>query len=787
MSNLLDIKQQENKFKEDVIAALFDGAITAAFSGMNFVKRGSKWVSKYHLDGTIDSQGKNITSVAEEAKFNVHDSARNENKGIIDLYMMQNGLSYSEARKRLSELTRVPLPQGSSESRAIDPQQASRRQAAEAFKAALWSGSDEAQQALEYLHTSRNYDDEVIKAMGLGLINKSIQGRLEGCAKEECNYFGNGVRIAIPIPVGDNLVGFKFRSIDTGSSKDKYINSKGLRKGEALCGMRRGLDTIVIVESELDALHAQAAGMENVVATAGGAITKRQLTDARARGAKQFVLLFDNDERGAQFTEDTIKIINDDSSVKVANLPIDYKDLDEYLSKNSVASLKAHVAKAVPAFVYMYQGYIAEKEIEQFTQYGEQQQRERQRQAAIAETVEKLSSLNEQGRYNEIVSLMSERGKELNLTSNEEEFARVFSPPTEGEYYASFRTLNKGLPVGINFTTPQGGQEALTINVGLSFVCGSTGHGKSSFLNNVALNEAERNIKLNNGKKVLYFSYEISKEQLTIDLLNTYANLPNISHNPHKTIEGYLQADEGERFKYFKGGNNNPHCSEFATKEKAFYNNFIKPGNLKIVAQRYTVEKLISGLLYEIGNNDVSLVCIDYAQLMYSEQGGRQRTEEIKKVVNDLKDFANEYKLPILLAAQFNREVASPVSLSTSNIGEGGDFERIADTIIGIFNLERVEPIVISNKPKEADEAVKLLQKHLQKKNIMIGKFEPVQGQIYLRLLKRRNGVSGGDVVLDWCGKTKKITLNDEAALNADATQAALFDEDDEANNTIDF
>lgn len=770
-----EIQQKENDFKDKVIAALFDGVITQAFPKMGFVKKGGKWVSNCHLDGATDTQGKEITFVYSNAPFNVKDVARDENKGIIDLYMTQNGLSYAEARVKLSELTRVPLPDNSTGTDEGLPQQTSRRMAAEAFKAALWSGSDNAERALDYLRNSRGYSDDLIKRMGIGLIDRGTQSRLEGSAKQECYFFGKDVEasIAIPFAVGSFLAGFKFRSV---TGEKQYINSKGLRKGAAFFGIKNGMDTVIVVESELDALHAKAEGMENVVASSGGATTAEQIADARRRGVKNFVLLFDNDSRGAIFTENSIRLINDDRSVKVASLPIDYKDLDEYLKENSVGALRRQIDKARPAAVWGYDNFVAESQMEGFEQYSQMKEAERARQQQAKDTAEQALSLIEQGRTNEAIVLMKDSSKQLNVSSDEDEFRQLYTPPTEGDYYSALSQTNKGLPTGIVFGNIGGRQEHLTLNAGLTFVCGSTGHGKTSILNNIALNEAERNIKLNTGSKVLYYSYEIYKEQLTLDLVNTYANLPGISPKPYNSIEYYFtHRNSSDRFHFFKGRANNPYCSEFERKEKAFYNNFIKSGALTLAAKKYTVEKLVNAMTYAVERDNVSLICIDYAQLIYSAIAHRQRTEEIKKVVNDLKDFANDYKLPILLAAQFNREVFSPISLSSSNIGEGGDLERIADTVIGIFNLERIEPLAVSKKREETDAAVKLLQKHIQ-----IGQFEPVNGKMYLRLLKRRYGISNLDTVLDWNGSTKKITLNKPEALEADATQAALWNMDGE-------
>ena len=42
--------------------------------------------------------------------------------------------------------------------------------------------------------------------------------------------------------------------------------------------------------------------------------------------------------------------------------------------------------------------------------------------------------------------------------------------------------------------------------------------------------------------------------------------------------------------------------------------------------------------------------------------------------------------MPIILGAQFNREVVNHLTIHASKIGEAGDIERIANLIIGGWN-----------------------------------------------------------------------------------------------------
>ena len=368
-------------------------------------------------------------------------------------------------------------------------------------------------------------------------------------------------------------------------------------------------------------------------------------------------------------------------------------------------------------------------------------------------------------------ALKRAQGIEEEATKKEAEFARVFQTLEPQQLTEFLATIPKGIPTGIKFK--QGHQEEdLTLNAGLTFICGSRGHGKTSFLNNIALNEARRIWKLHTGKSVLYFSYEVDKRRLITDLLGTYVNDASLNRdkNPQDAIIAYFKGESRWISSQPMGGVGSiTHLQNFEMKKAEFFRDYISSGAIVVVDEAYKVEKLLEAIKYYTARHTPSIVCIDYAQLIYSEDYSRMRTEEIKKVVNDIKDFANKQGIPFVLAAQFNREVNSPISVDTNNIGEGGDFERIADTCLGIFNLKELHPLV--GKPDEEREAKKLLQA------LNVGTYnqgdslKPIYGKIFVRLLKRRYGIYPLDIILDWEGRTKYIAVNNESALYEEPRQ----------------
>ena len=828
-----------DSFKEyELFPVLFE-RIAEAFPDLHFNRVGSRWESKYHLGGAKDSQNKAVTFVYENSKYMAIDHATGEKKGLIDLYMSLNSKDFISALKALAELCNLTLPNSDSEEwKEYEETQKNRNHANEAFKKALFENTPEADRVRTYLH-SRKWTDQEIKKAELGLITTSIMESLpdgasyKGVAKDGnekvVGSVGTTHLLTIPYRNGSRLLGFKFREVVEQTTGTKYLNSYGLKKSNGLFGIGIGVKDVVIVESELDALHAQVKGVTNIVASAGTNASKTQIEDAVKRGVKKFTLLFDNDQRGKGFIIPTIEAIKDTgASIFVASFPDGYKDVDEYLADHTIEEFNDIVDWAIP-----YAHYILQTIAEKYTKIGEERgsglttkdreaffndverlvnstyikpyeredvftllrdyeqglnfkvadvkaymdkaylrEQEESRAEAAKRASAKIQEALQGGRVDEALTLMRETSSKLSAQERASEYAKVFSASTPQEYATFLSEIKEGIPTGFKFEQDRQ-SEPLTLNSGLTFICGYRGHGKTSFLNNIALNEARRNIGLGNGKSVLYFSYEVDKRRLIIDLLNTFVNDADMSRHPSDTILSYFKGNGGKHFKSAQRADGYTHYEYFLNKKDGFLRDYLSSGALTIVEENYKAEKLLDAIKYYLSTRKVSIVCIDYAQLIYSEDYSRQRTEEIKKVVNDIKDFANREGIPFVLAAQFNREVNSPVSVDTKNIGEGGDFERIADTCIGLFNLKELHPL-----PKNADEEreAKRLLSDLKVKTYVPGdKLEPIQGKLFVRLMKRRYGYYPLDTILNWEGRTKYIEPNDEEALSTEPKDGDLF------------
>lgn len=152
----------------------------------------------------------------------------------------------------------------------------------------------------------------------------------------------------------------------------KYLNSAEspiFSKSKVLYGLHRTKNdiakvrTVLFVEGQMDLLMAWQAGVKNVVAVSGTALTPFHLERLR-RLADTIILSFDSDEAGVRALERSLDLFNDfDFHVKVANLG-DYKDPAEATEKDPTFLAKA-VASASSAFSSLFAHYFPKQGLQE--------------------------------------------------------------------------------------------------------------------------------------------------------------------------------------------------------------------------------------------------------------------------------------------------------------------------------------------------------------------------------------------------------------------------------------
>src|SRR3990167_2676848 len=178
-----------------------------------------------------------------------------------------------------------------------------------------------------FLTKKKNYQQTLLEKAGL------VVGR-------GGNYFDR-FRARIMFPIGDhygNTIAFSGRVLKSSGDIAKYINSPDTlvyKKGQTVYGLSvtkekvKKSGFVVVVEGEFDLLSSYKAGIENIVAIKGSALTPQQ-AELLSRFTSKVALALDSDFAGDQAARRGIDVLKKSGAeVKVIDLE-KYKDPDEF-------------------------------------------------------------------------------------------------------------------------------------------------------------------------------------------------------------------------------------------------------------------------------------------------------------------------------------------------------------------------------------------------------------------------------------------------------------------------
>ena len=576
---------------EKVYPAMWD-EIGSLFPEMGFKLTAGKWRSPKKIDGTdpkTPNRSKTIISP------NYPSRALESGEGSIDLitlYMNLNNKPFWEALEAICKKLNLEIPTSRDEGKWKEYRDI-REQRALSYdrqKRALFAPEGAA--VLKYLKEVRGYSEELIKEMGLGYISPEEAKTLEEKGKVGMTCRAEDFPLSMPYFANGNVEGFNFRYISEEQIRKSYPDGTGkYRKTRSLNGienkhpfgllsntLNKGTNRkagIVVVEGELDALHAIAVGMENVIATSGGKLTPETIATIRKKGYKEITLILDTDGKGQQFTRESIENIHQAGlNSYVATLP-DAKDVDEYLGKHSAEDLKGLIDKADHGSLYLFwkeaEAFfkteqtqkdqdrflesvigIASKEIDplkssQILQYLKdkvldqmgvnleeikkgielkvaQQRREEENKRLTTATeaeLKKASALLTEGKPAEAAAKVRKAEDILQNVEDREKYAKLLQDNTD-ELYESYKVAPKSLSTNIQLYTRDRTAYPLIFPSGAISIIGAiTGHGKSKLLQSIALDAIEQPEK----GMILYLTYEESEGNVNIQFLNAYANI----------------------------------------------------------------------------------------------------------------------------------------------------------------------------------------------------------------------------------------------------------------------
>jgi DNA primase len=215
--------------------------------------------------------------------------------------------------------------------------------------------------ALEYVVKKRRLNKQTIQEFGIGYApdawealtgwlqkkgfttKELLQGGLAG-QKQGRNSIYDWFRGRVMFPICDREgrpIGFTARVMDGG--EPKYINTPQTPlydKSQAIFGWHlareaiRSKDEVVLVEGQMDVVASHQAGVKQVVATSGTALTIEHLR-ALSKLTKNIKLAFDADRAGLAATERAIEMGQKlGLTLQMVELPEGVKDADELVQRD---------------------------------------------------------------------------------------------------------------------------------------------------------------------------------------------------------------------------------------------------------------------------------------------------------------------------------------------------------------------------------------------------------------------------------------------------------------------
>ena len=383
--------------------AIFEN-IDALFPEFRFVRhnrgnlRRDHWASPYKLDGTLPSTRRLDKTVVTAIDFQFHEQGNwDAAVGVIDMIMRKNGFSsVFDAYKFADSKLLLDMPvRGSKALAEIVSKRDTRRKILNSLNDffAFCLSSDKTPKAgkvRQYLR-NRGFTDKQARALSFGYVpdwDKVLRHMAvdlhfrfedvdESCAVRNDGKTSVGAKhiLSIPVKRGGEIQGFIFRRIDDTLTGPKYIVNAGLDRKAAFFNIPAIVSRdLIVVEGEIDALKATAAGIPNVVAIGGSEISgdrRQQVQDALSRGTKRIILCLDLDEIKDAPGTPNIKARHDHvmksihtirdvdpgfDDIYIASLP-DISDPDEFIQSRGEAAFKNLLQNAVPFWKYAFEYY----------------------------------------------------------------------------------------------------------------------------------------------------------------------------------------------------------------------------------------------------------------------------------------------------------------------------------------------------------------------------------------------------------------------------------------------
>ena len=182
------------------------------------------------------------------------------------------------------------------------------------------------------------------------------------------------------------------------------------------------------------------------------------------------------------------------------------------------------------------------------------------------------------------------------------------------------------------------------------------GMGKTSFALNIA-----RNVAVNAGKTVCFFSLEMTRDQLAQRMLSSEAAIKS-----EKLRTGDLAPEEWTRL---------TQAGENLSKAEIYFD---ESSNITVPEMKAKLMRM----------KRVDLVIIDYLGLMHSARKTDNRVQEISEITRTLKVMAKDLKVPIIACAQLSRgteQKGKSHKPALADLRDSGSIEQDADIVLFLY------------------------------------------------------------------------------------------------------
>ncbi len=295
-----------------------------------------------------------------------HDFSSNKGGDLFSFVMEVEGIDFRGAMELLARRAGVELSAYDSKGAQEIAQRKRRLLEANEFATQYYQQSlIKNPHAVEYVFTKRKLSKQVVQDFRIGYAPSSGDAlvsflKKKGFTDQELsqaglvNRYGGDLfrgRMMVPLMDGSGqVIGFTARILADEPNAPKYLNTPETllyNKGRHVFGLSQAKEAIrrndyaVVVEGNLDVVSSHQAGVAQVIATAGTAMTDHHLK-ALVRLSPNVRLAFDGDAAGIAATERSIPIAQAVGiDLTIITLPEGLKDPDEVIQKDPALWQKA--------------------------------------------------------------------------------------------------------------------------------------------------------------------------------------------------------------------------------------------------------------------------------------------------------------------------------------------------------------------------------------------------------------------------------------------------------------